>query len=74
MSVRQRPAGWDIASLKNYTHWSLIYKLQLWLLTAKGVQPPSFNPLSLLVRPAGREPAACGYEDRTLEFPNLLID
>ena len=27
----------------------------------------------LLVRPAGFEPAAYGFEDRTFEFPNLLI-
>ena len=30
------------------------------------------NPLILMVRPAGFEPAAYGFEVRASEFPNLL--
>ena len=38
----------------------------------KGLQHLRCNPLILLVRPAGFEPAAYGFEDRTSEFPNRL--
>ena len=49
-----------------------IFLTQSLTLRKKGLQQFRYNPLILLVRPAGFEPAAYGFEDRASEFPNPL--
>ena len=49
-----------------------IFLTQSLTLRKKGLQHFRYNPLILLVRPAGFEPAAYGFEGMTSEFPNLL--